>query len=76
MDPSEAARAEGTLEVEVGETISALLSTLIWKCGFVHGTRVIYAFATLAAFACALCGDGTAMFEVSVRCYGNWKVLN
>ena len=76
MDPSEAARAEGTLEVEVGETVCALLSTLVWKCGFVHGTRIIYALATLAAFACALCGDGTAVFEVCIRGYGKRKVLN
>ena len=57
MDPPEAARAEGTLKVEVGETVRALGSTLVWKDGFVYGTIFIYALATFAAFACVLRGD-------------------
>jgi len=56
VDPSKAARAEGTLKVKVGETVGALCSPLVGKEGLVYGTPLIYALATLAAFAGALRG--------------------
>jgi hypothetical protein len=76
MDPPKAACAEGTLKVKIGETIRALCSALVWKRGVGHGTGIVYALATLAAFACALCGDRTAVLEVCMGGYGKGEVLN
>ena len=57
MDPSEATRTEGALKIEVGETVRALSSTLVWEDRFVYETLLIYALATFAAFTGTLCGD-------------------
>ena len=55
MDSPEAAGAECALKEEVGESVGALWSTLAWEVGLVYGTCLIYALATFAALAGALC---------------------
>ena len=68
MDPTETAGAESALKVKVGETVSALLPTLVGK-GLRHSS-VIYALSPFAALASTLSGNGTAMLVVCMRCGG------
>jgi len=63
MDSPEAASPQSALKVEVGETIGALCSPLVWK-RVVYRMRVNYALASLAAFAGSLCRDRTTVLEV------------
>jgi hypothetical protein len=65
MDPTETASAEGALEVKVGETVGALLPTLVGE-GLLHSS-VIYALSPFAALASALGGNRAAVF-VCVCC--------
>jgi hypothetical protein len=72
MDPTETTGAEGALKVKVGESVNALLPTLVGE-GLVCQSRVIYALSPFATLASALSGNGTAMLYVCMRCGG--KVL-
>ena len=56
MDPTEATSTKGTLKVEVGETVGALLPTLVGE-GLVCLSRVIYALSPFATLASALSGN-------------------
>ena len=69
MDPTETTGAESALKVEVGETVNALLPTLMGE-GLVCKSRVIYALPPFATLASALGGNGTAMLGVCMRCGG------
>jgi len=64
MDATETTGAEGALKVEVGETVSALLPTLVGE------GLVIYALSPFATLASALSGNGTAMLDGCMRCGG------
>lgn len=55
MDTPEAACAECALKEEVGESVGALCSALVWEIRLVYGTCFIYALATFTALAGALC---------------------
>jgi hypothetical protein len=71
MDPTETAGAEGALKVKVGETVSALLPTLVRE-GLCQSS-VIDALSPFATLAGALGGYGTTMFDVCVCCGGKWE---
>jgi hypothetical protein len=60
MDPTETASAESALEVKVGETVGALLPTLVGER--LWHSSVIYALSPFAALASALSGNRTAVF--------------
>ena len=55
MDAPEAACAEGALKEEVGESVGTLCSALVWEIRLAYETCLIYALATFAALAGALC---------------------
>lgn len=74
MDPTEATSTKGTLKVEVGETVGALLPTLVGE-GLVCLSRVIYALSPFATLASALSGNGTAMLDGCMRCGGGERWL-
>lgn len=60
MDATETASAESALEVKVGETVSALLPTLVGER--LWHSSVIYALTPFATLASALGRNRTAMF--------------
>ena len=60
MDPAETTSTKSALKVKVGETVGALLPTLVGE-GLLHAS-IIYALSPFATLAGTLGGNGTSMF--------------